>query len=501
MATRLLKGRMKAPTRRGTESDSSKKRDGPSRRDRPSQLSNIYRDALSESNVMVPTSQPVLVQRSQSLDHGTNPTNSHMYREQPYQPSYSPRATTYDRSSSYSGVQVAAKVGPATPPPYERSNNALADLTNWQAGPANGQPRQGYEYGTPYNDQGPNLFGPPVGQYIQPNHVYLDNNVEKEFYRHDNGGDSYARPVELGHDYPNDRYDCPSGGNPLRDLQDEKRDWRSTSISADCHAESSATGGIPSPNSSFRPATTKDSMTGINAHRSLSQSVNADIGGYKHDYDQATDLNLRASYQRFNVSPTTLQILHVCLRRRQENLAYEREVDVWQDNPSIQRPIRLNFRTLLFDTQCRESNWVSIKIVQELRAEVRNLPTSATFLGFNGQVMAATQEASLSFKNSQGGSTYTAKFLVSADEAVPFDMVLGADDCRKFNIISAPTFLALVPLKRTKAEKAALPKLIAEQEAIAKEHERRRKQQENIRAARSRGLYRDAQSSKGSGYL
>lgn len=67
----------------------------------------------------------------------------------------------------------------------------------------------------------------------------------------------------------------------------------------------------------------------------------------------------------------------------------------------------------------------------------------AEFIGFNGYPMITSQKTSLSFKNSSGGSRYKATFLVSAVEEVPFDMLLGADDCLMLKIIGPPTLLGL----------------------------------------------------------
>lgn len=73
----------------------------------------------------------------------------------------------------------------------------------------------------------------------------------------------------------------------------------------------------------------------------------------------------------------------------------------------------------------------------------------AEFISFNGFPMKTSRRTSLSFKNSHGISRYKADFLVSAVEEVPFDMLLGADDCRRLNIIGLPRLLGLAgPVER-----------------------------------------------------
>ena len=125
---------------------------------------------------------------------------------------------------------------------------------------------------------------------------------------------------------------------------------------------------------------------------------------------------------------------------------------MWQDGlpPNPELPDQLKYITLLFDTQCQGSNWVAAKIVKKLGAKVRRLSYQAEFIGFNGQKMITSQQTTLSFKNSSGGSTWWADFLVSPVKKVPFDMLLGARDCLKFKIIRRPTLLGLASLKQSK---------------------------------------------------
>jgi len=89
--------------------------------------------------------------------------------------------------------------------------------------------------------------------------------------------------------------------------------------------------------------------------------------------------------------------------------------------------------------------------VKQLGAETVTRPQRAEFTAFNGQPMITSEEITLFFKNSKGGSLFWAVFLVADVEAVPFDMVLGGSDCLGFNIIPKPSFpcLGLVPRKLT----------------------------------------------------
>jgi hypothetical protein len=59
----------------------------------------------------------------------------------------------------------------------------------------------------------------------------------------------------------------------------------------------------------------------------------------------------------------------------------------------------------------------------------------AEYVGFNGQPMLASLYTTLLVKNTKGGLIFSAKLLVFSINSVPFDMLLGADDCQRFEII------------------------------------------------------------------
>src|SRR4051812_16145955 len=94
----------------------------------------------------------------------------------------------------------------------------------------------------------------------------------------------------------------------------------------------------------------------------------------------------------------------------------------------------------MLDTQCEDSNWVSMRIVKKLGASTRELQHHARFVTFNGATMTSNLETTLSFAHMDQGAARPASFLVAADGEVPFDMVLGASDIEEFSILGPPVF-------------------------------------------------------------
>jgi hypothetical protein len=130
--------------------------------------------------------------------------------------------------------------------------------------------------------------------------------------------------------------------------------------------------------------------------------------------------------------------------------AFECQVDVWSFDPRVYRGPKAGCVTLLFDTQCQRSNWVAPHIVKDLRVNPVRLARDEEFVASNGQTMKASSKITLWFGNSQGGSSRRvecAHFLVSPVEEVPYDMLLGASDCLRLQIIQRPRFLALAAAK------------------------------------------------------
>ena len=201
----------------------------------------------------------------------------------------------------------------------------------------------------------------------------------------------------------------------------------------------------------------------VSADSASSSSVCGDDGTCRRrlpsllGHDLNTGINLHRSYQRYKEQKLLNDVGYEFSFPAQRLIdeignAFQCDVHVWQNGlqPNPELPDQLKYITLLFDTQCQGSNWVAAKIVKKLGAKVRHLPYQAEFIGFNGQQMTTSQQTTLSFKNSSGGSTWWADFLVSPVKKVPFDMLLGARDCLKFNIIRRPTLLGLAGTKQSK---------------------------------------------------
>jgi hypothetical protein len=132
-----------------------------------------------------------------------------------------------------------------------------------------------------------------------------------------------------------------------------------------------------------------------------------------------------------------------------QTIRFQWDVEVWQNDRQGNRTGPRHRSNLLLDTQCEKSNWVAEKIVHQLRAQTVDLDYGQKFIGFNGQVITASCETTLWFENIQGGSTRSAVFLVSS--VVPFDILLGADDCVRLNIIPLPRVLALAARNPSKS--------------------------------------------------
>lgn len=99
---------------------------------------------------------------------------------------------------------------------------------------------------------------------------------------------------------------------------------------------------------------------------------------------------------------------------------------VWQDD--VETHARM-----LFDTQCRGSNWVSRDVLTKLKATCLRLSRDAEFQVANGETMIATSEVRLFFRKN-GGDHKSATFFV-APGFVPFDLLLGGEDCLELDII------------------------------------------------------------------
>ncbi|KAH7321889.1 hypothetical protein BKA65DRAFT_513193 [Rhexocercosporidium sp. MPI-PUGE-AT-0058] len=229
--------------------------------------------------------------------------------------------------------------------------------------------------------------------------------------------------------------------------------------------------------------------------RSSSQSSRANSAGSTADtYFSAEDpeqtetfSSTRASnagsQQREHTPQPTQQIGGTIARTRgsrdtrSRTTAFQRQVDIWQDgHRSPYAPPQLNNRTLLLDTQCQESNWVSANIVDDLdlRRKIRRLSLPLDFSCANGGEMTASEVVTLTFRET-GGVARTAHFFVASEEA-PFEILLGADDIETFKmLISNPPvarrFFGLIPRKQTKDQQRPEAKRKMSQSSRVKELE------------------------------
>ncbi|KAH8654989.1 hypothetical protein BGZ60DRAFT_532622 [Tricladium varicosporioides] len=164
-------------------------------------------------------------------------------------------------------------------------------------------------------------------------------------------------------------------------------------------------------------------------------------------------------------------------------------VMVWQDalNKSG-HPSRLDNRRLMIDTQCQNSNWVSKSIVDALGAETWILEHPKVFIAFNGAKVTPYLETTLSFAHMEYGTTKTAKFFVATTPNAPFDMVLGAESIKEFDILGSPTF----GLHHIKQSKEALK---VEANRVA-EHNKQRLEQEKKNRQRKEGKNKKGKSKR-----
>jgi len=176
---------------------------------------------------------------------------------------------------------------------------------------------------------------------------------------------------------------------------------------------------------------------------------------------------------------------------------FECEVDVWPDRNGR----TVNSVTLLFDTQCQDSNWVAARIVDKLGVKPAPLSRSAQFIGFNGQPMTASHKITLWFKIRSGGSSRRAEraeFLVSPLKNVPFDMLLGATDCLRLRFIERPRILGLAARKWTRSEETELPERMAQQSrAVEEQARKKRKAQQKQKQEKEEKERRREEASKG----
>ncbi len=100
--------------------------------------------------------------------------------------------------------------------------------------------------------------------------------------------------------------------------------------------------------------------------------------------------------------------------------------------------------------------------MKSLHAAVRRLPEDLEFSCVNGEPMIASSETTLCFKAVGEIITRTSDFFI-ASVKVPFEILLGADDILRFDMLapaSAPPIMGLIPRKQSKGTLAPLSFLI-----------------------------------------
>ncbi|KAG4436122.1 hypothetical protein IFR05_008401 [Cadophora sp. M221] len=123
-------------------------------------------------------------------------------------------------------------------------------------------------------------------------------------------------------------------------------------------------------------------------------------------------------------------------RSRSRTTAFQRQVDIWQDgHHSLNAPAQLNNRTMLLDTQCQESNWVSASVIDhlDLGRKTRRLSRPLKFSCTNGGEMTAREAIKLTFRETVGVARTTDFFVASKE--VLFEILLGADDIDIFKML------------------------------------------------------------------
>ncbi|PMD53449.1 uncharacterized protein K444DRAFT_635254 [Hyaloscypha bicolor E] len=160
------------------------------------------------------------------------------------------------------------------------------------------------------------------------------------------------------------------------------------------------------------------------------------------------------------------------IQRFKFNSWYCRGYDIWQDG---QQPTH-GFK-ILFDTGCHGSNWISPNIFEKLEAKAADHGQEYCFQDFNGNSFSAKRTTRLNFQRAgvPEAKVYSADFFI-ADRDTHFEIMLGADDLRNFNLLAQPVY-PLIPAEPSKKLAPQNPKK-AEKNKEAEKHERGRKKRE-----------------------
>jgi hypothetical protein len=181
-------------------------------------------------------------------------------------------------------------------------------------------------------------------------------------------------------------------------------------------------------------------MASSNSQYSTKSGASRDSYGGRYE-DNKDSMDFLQGFEVETVGGATCGFVELLLTSSQTEEGYEEELFIWQGN-------NYTYATMTFDTGCKGSNWVSLEIVRKLRPRLKQLSRPVEFEAFNGQLLTATFETILSF-GKDGGAERSARFLVAPNDDVPFEILLGAGDCRRFRILPPP-MLGLIPRRQNK---------------------------------------------------
>jgi hypothetical protein len=97
---------------------------------------------------------------------------------------------------------------------------------------------------------------------------------------------------------------------------------------------------------------------------------------------------------------------------------------------------------MLLDTGCNGSNWISPNIFEKLGAKATDLDEPTFFSDFNNNKIPAHRKTRLNFQRLgvPEAKIHSAEFLI-ADHNTLFEVMLGANDIREFDLLSSPSDL------------------------------------------------------------
>lgn len=128
-----------------------------------------------------------------------------------------------------------------------------------------------------------------------------------------------------------------------------------------------------------------------------------------------------------------------------KSAAFDKSVEIWYDlsaAPSLKCQLQC-------DTGAQKSNWVSQRVLEGVGGKSTPLEEDLSWVAANGGSFSASEKVHLSFRDAGNprGQVYSADFFI-ADSKSPFDILLGANDLLKFEIVK-PACLGIVFKNRT----------------------------------------------------